>query len=169
MIQDLECPYKLHVPPLPTTTSLPFHISPCIPNLPVLSASVRQRWRSVLRGGVAACQSAARVCVCAHVTVSPPTQPFFFFVTAHSQQLCHLPSHFTSLCWQPSISVSITLPACPARRLHYLTNDITTPPPPTHTHVHITPHPHPTPLSLSVFFFPHLPVSHHFSSCVSPS
>jgi len=53
------------------------------------------------------------VCVC-------PTQPS----PCHSQQSCHLPGHFASHCWQPSISVSITLPASPALCLHYLTNDI---------------------------------------------
>lgn len=34
------------------------------------------------------------------------------------------PGHFASHCWQPSIYVSITLPASPALCLHYLTNDI---------------------------------------------
>ena len=58
------------------------------------------------------------MCVRACGSLSPhPLSP----LPAHSLQLCHLPSHFTSRRWQPSISASITLPASPARRLHYLT------------------------------------------------
>lgn len=83
--------------------------------------------------------------MCGSLSPHPPS-----LLTAHSRQLCHLPSHFTSLCWQPSISVSITLAACPARCLHYLTNDITPSCVPASACSPI--HPSPTPITATLSF-----------------
>lgn len=104
------------------------------------------------------------MCVC--VSLYLPTHPAFSL--PKSQQSCHLPSHFASRCWQPSISVSITLPASPARCLHYLTNDIM----PFCVRASACSPTRPSPRSLTAtfflsffFFHPRLPPSLHPSVC----
>lgn len=119
--------HKQHLSPLPTHLSLHLsnpaylHPSPTAPSLLLLSQSLRGSSGYLFLKGVWLSVSQLHVCPCVRVSLSPHPPSL---LPAHIQQLCHLPGHFTSRCWQPSISVSITLPASPARCLHYLTNDI---------------------------------------------